>query len=147
MYRNDWDAAVARATALEEELRRAQAGQATDAATIAQLSQQLAATQAELARLRGGAFAPGPFGYRPPARGALVLTLGILSLVMCGFLGPVAWSMGSSDLAAIDRGELDPGGRGMLQAGRVCGIIASALLVVALVSVLMLVGLFRSIAG
>lgn len=143
MYRNDWDAAVARASALEAQLRQAQAGQSADAATIATLSQQLAAAQAELARLHGaapGAYA-APFAYRPQARGALILTLGILALVMCSALGPVAWAMGSTDLAAIDRGELDPAGRGLVTAGRVCGIVATVLLIMVVFAMLMMFGM------
>ena len=35
MYRNEWDAAVARASALEQQLRAAQSSQSVDAATIA----------------------------------------------------------------------------------------------------------------
>ncbi len=148
MYRNDWDAAVARATALEEQLRQAQAGQAQDAAAIARLTAQLAATQAELARLRGAAPYPGyppPFAMLPPARGGAILTLGILSLVLCGFLGPIAWAMSSNDLAAIDRGELDPRGRGTVTAGRVCGIIGTILMIVQVLAVLTMFGTIASL--
>src|SRR5262249_23744110 len=49
-------------------------------------------------------------------RGALVLTLGILSLAVCGFLGPVAWIMGNNDLAAMRAGRMDPSGEGITQA-------------------------------
>jgi predicted Zn finger-like uncharacterized protein len=61
-------------------------------------------------------------------RGAMVLTLGILSLVICGLLGPVAWVMGNNDLAAMRAGRMDPAGEGITQAGRICGIIATALI-------------------
>lgn len=148
MYRNDWDAAVARATALEEQLRQAQAGQAQDAEVIALLQQQLAATQAELARLRGaGPYAayPPPFAMLPQARGGAILTLGILSLVVCGLLGPIAWAMSTNDLAAIDRGELDPRGRGTVTAGRVCGIIGTVLMIVQLIAVLAMFGTISSL--
>lgn len=145
MYRNDWDAAVARAAALEEQLRQAQAGKAQDAEAIARLHQQLAATQAELARLRGGAYGyPPPFAVLPPARGGAILTLGILSLVLCGLLGPIAWAMSSNDLAAIDRGELDPRGRGTVTAGRVCGIIGTVLMIVQIVAMFMMFGMITS---
>jgi len=66
-------------------------------------------------------------------RGAMVLTLGILSLVVCGFLGPVAWIMGNNDLAAMRAGRMDPSGEGTTQAGRICGIIASILLILSCV--------------
>jgi predicted Zn finger-like uncharacterized protein len=62
-------------------------------------------------------------------RGAMVLTLGILSLVVCGFLGPVAWVMGNNDLAAMRAGRMDRSGEGLTQAGRILGIISSILLI------------------
>lgn len=59
-----------------------------------------------------------------PHRGVLILVLGILGLVVCMPLGIAAWVMGSSDLKAMNRGEIDPDGRSMTQAGKVCGIIS-----------------------
>src|SRR5687768_17581593 len=52
-----------------------------------------------------------------PHRGAAVLTLGILSIVVCGpILGPIAWVMGHADLKQIRAGYMDPTGEGMTQA-------------------------------
>ncbi len=65
-------------------------------------------------------------GFRPH-RAALILVLGILGIVMCFPLGIVAWVLGNGDLAAMDRGEVDPEGRGMTQAGKVLGIVGVAL--------------------
>ncbi len=63
-----------------------------------------------------------------PHRGVLILVLGILGIVLtCVPLGIVAWVMGSGDLAAMDRGEIDPSGRSLTQAGKVCGIISVVL--------------------
>jgi predicted Zn finger-like uncharacterized protein len=62
-------------------------------------------------------------------RGALVLTLGILSLVVCNPLGPVAWIMGNNDLAAMRAGRMDPSGQGITQAGQICGIIGTIFLI------------------
>jgi hypothetical protein len=64
-----------------------------------------------------------------PHRSGAVLTLGILSLVfslcpLVGFtLGLIALILGSTDVAAIDNGEMDPEGRGSTVAGRTCGLI------------------------
>lgn len=66
-----------------------------------------------------------------PHNGATILTLGILSLVLCGpILGPIAWIMGNNDLAQIRAGQMDPSGEGITQAGRICGMIASILAIV-----------------
>jgi hypothetical protein len=65
-----------------------------------------------------------------PPRGGTIMVLGILSLVVCGLLGPIAWSMGNEELRRIDRGEVDPSTRGNVSAGRICGMIASIMLIV-----------------
>lgn len=60
-----------------------------------------------------------------PHRGGLILTLGILSLVLCGiFTGIPAWIMGNNDLAQMRAGLMDRSGEGMTQAGRICGMIS-----------------------
>ena len=61
--------------------------------------------------------------------------LGILSLVICGpILGPVAWIMGNK---ARDEMNAQPGvhwtNRGSVNAGRICGMIATILAVVFIV--------------
>ena len=95
------------------------------------------------------AHAPAPYssyggGYTTPSRSGTILTLGILSLVVCGIMGPIAWAMGTEELRRIDCGETDPSTRGTVSAGRICGIIASVLLIV---SVLMMILFFVAIAG
>jgi hypothetical protein len=69
-----------------------------------------------------------------PHRGTLVLVFGILSLVVCAPLGIAAWVMGNNDLAAMRRGEMDPSGEGTTQAGRICGMIASILMILGCVA-------------
>lgn len=72
-----------------------------------------------------------------PHRGTLILILGILSLVMCGFLtGIPAWIMANSDLREMDAGTMDPSGRGSTQGGKICGIIS--VVVVALAAVVVM---------
>jgi len=71
---------------------------------------------------------------RPQAhRGGLILALGILGLVVCQVLGPFAWVMGNGELRGMDAGAIDPEGRGLVEAGRICGIVAAALLALPLV--------------
>lgn len=62
-----------------------------------------------------------------PHRGVMILVLGILGLVICFPCGIAAWVMGNTDLREMDAGRTDPTGRGMVQAGRIIGIIATAL--------------------
>ena len=68
-----------------------------------------------------------------PHRGTLILVLGILGLVICGPLGIAAWIMGNSDLKEMDAGAMDPSGRGTTQAGKICGMIATILMILGLV--------------
>lgn len=69
----------------------------------------------------------------PPNRAAMILTFGILSMVMFGFcivsliLGPIAWVMGGRDLEAIREGRMSRDGEGMIQAGRILGLVGAIL--------------------
>jgi hypothetical protein len=83
----------------------------------------------------GGGY--GGYGGREHPQGTTVLVLGILSLLICGFLGPVAWVMGNNAIAEIDANPLAYTNRGSVQAGRICGIIASAIMIVWVVVVLL----------
>ena len=69
----------------------------------------------------------GPGGQMQAHRGVLILVLGILGLVCCFICGIIAWVMGNTDLQAMNRGVMDPSGRGLTQAGKICGIISVAL--------------------
>lgn len=71
-----------------------------------------------------------------PHRGTLILVLGILGLVVCQIVGIVAWVMGSSDLKEMAAGTMDPSGRGMTQAGKICGIISCILMILGLLFVI-----------
>jgi hypothetical protein len=64
-----------------------------------------------------------------PHRGILILILGILGLIVCGPLGIVAWVMGSGDLKEMDAGTMDPAGRGNTNAGKICGIIGTIVMI------------------
>ena len=77
-----------------------------------------------------------------PHRGVVVLVLGILGLVCCLICGIVAWVMGNADLAEMDAGTMDPEGRGLTQAGKICGIVSVILNVIGLV-----IWLFAMIIG
>jgi len=72
---------------------------------------------------------PGPAPSQPH-RGPAVLVLGILSLVIgcIGWVfGIIAVVMANRDLREMNEGVMDPTGRGLTQAGRICAIISLAL--------------------
>jgi hypothetical protein len=77
-------------------------------------------------------------GMLRPDRGGMILAFGILTIMAPCFLGlifgPLAWFMGSADLAAIDSGEMNPANRGLVQAGRIIGGIGFLLQVFSLVA-------------
>ena len=73
----------------------------------------------------------GPQQEHPQA--TTVLILGILSLLLCSFVGPFAWVMGRKALTEIDNSGGVLGGRGSVMAGYICGIVASVLLILGVV--------------
>ena len=70
----------------------------------------------------------GPY-YQPPdhRQATTVLVLGILGLVLCQILSPVAWVMGNRVVQEIDASGGQLGGRGAANAGRICGIVGTVL--------------------
>lgn len=85
--------------------------------------------------------APPPgygYGGYPPSvehpQGTTVLVLGVLSLVVCQILGPIAWNMGNKALREMDATGGVFSNRGSVQAGRICGMIATGLLVVTVIA-------------
>ena len=68
-----------------------------------------------------------------PHRGTTVLVLGIIGLACCFICGIIAWVMGKNDLAEMDAGSMDPTGRGLTQAGKICGMISVGLQVIVLI--------------
>lgn len=67
-----------------------------------------------------------------PHRGSTVLVYGILGLVVCQLLGVAAWRMGTDDLREMEYGQMDPSGRDMTNAGRICGMVATGILILQL---------------
>ena len=60
-----------------------------------------------------------------------ILVLGILSLVVCGVLGPFAWSMGNKAQAEMRANAgVTYSNEGMITAGRICGMVASGFLAI-----------------
>ena len=68
-----------------------------------------------------------------PHRGTLILVLGILGIVCCFICGIIAWVMGNNDIREIDAGRMDPTGRGLTQAGKICGMVGVILAILGIV--------------
>lgn len=75
-----------------------------------------------------------PGYYQKPSNGVVILVLGILSLVVCGFLAPVAWVMGNQSLRDIRMGIMDPREEGLVNAGRIIGMIVTCLIGLAIIA-------------
>ena len=63
-----------------------------------------------------------------PERGVVILILGIIGIVACQILGPIAWVMGNADMKEIRAGLRDPAGEQLTNVGRILGIIGTVLL-------------------
>ena len=61
------------------------------------------------------------YGDRRPdhPQATLVLVLGIVSVVVCGLVGPVAWVIGNRVVREIDASDGQLGGRSTANAGRI----------------------------
>ena len=62
-------------------------------------------------------------------RGGAILTLGLLGVICCQILAPIAWALGNADLKSMEAGRMDPAGRGTTQAGMVLGIVGTVLMI------------------
>ena len=89
--------------------------------------------------------------YLPPdhPQASTVLILGILGIAVCGVAGPFAWAMGNRVIGEIDASGGQLGGRSNANAGRIMGMVATALLASALLLggglvLIALLGLLRS---
>ena len=86
--------------------------------------------------------------YAPPdhPQATTALVLGILGLVLCGVCAPFAWHMGNRVLREIHASQGRLGGQSSASAGRIMGMIGTALLVFSLV-ILLLAGLVLGLVG
>lgn len=143
MYRDDLAATHARVEQLQRELASTSSQRNQDQKRIAQLSAQLASMQQALARAGGERQAYQIQSYIYPSRGGTILALGILSLVVCSVMGPIAWAMGNEEMRRIESGQAPEDGRSNATAGRICGIIASVMLMLGGMLFLMLLAMAR----
>jgi len=75
----------------------------------------------------------------PHPQATTVLVLGILGLVVCGLLGPFAWSTGNRVIREIDASGGSMSGRENANIGRILGIVSTALLGITLLFVILAV--------
>ncbi len=64
-------------------------------------------------------------GRVQPHRGAVILVLGILSIMVCGLVGIFAWIMGKRDLELMRSGQMDREGESLTKAGYILGIVGT----------------------
>jgi hypothetical protein len=137
-YRDDHQAAIDRAEALESEIEAYRTEHNADKVQIAELEDKVRTLRAAVAR-------EGIAVEQLPSKASGVLMLGLLALFFCNVMGPFAWVAGNRELARIDAGLADPSKRGTVQAGRVLGIVATVGL--ALTALVMGAGLLASVSG
>lgn len=95
----------------------------------------------------GGAPYGYGYGYQQPRdhpQGGTILVLGILGLVFCQILGPIAWVMGNTAMREIDANPGAYSNRSTVQAGRICGMVATALIVLSILALIMVFALAAS---
>jgi hypothetical protein len=85
--------------------------------------------------------------YERDHRGGLMLALGLIGLLACAPVGIAAWLMSTSDLKAMERGEMDPEGKGLTTAGKVIGIVATIYFVLQMFCVIGYFGVFAVMIG
>ena len=87
---------------------------------------------------------PAPSQVEGPAatssRPTTALVLGILGLICCQILGPVAWYLGSAELKAIKAGQSPAAGEGTAKAGMIIGIVGTVLLILTILWLFLLGG-------
>lgn len=72
-----------------------------------------------------------PMGDHPKAQTAMIL--GILGLVCCGLLAIPAYIIGNNAVKEIDASGGQYGGRGMANAGKICGLIGIVLMILGII--------------
>jgi len=66
------------------------------------------------------------------SKATVAVVLGVLGIICCGLLAPVAWYLANEELKGIDVGRLSDANRGMAQVAKILGIIGTILLAIGL---------------
>ncbi len=78
----------------------------------------------------------GGVAYQEDSQATMILILGILGLLLCQVLSPIAWIMGNRELRAIDGGIRPPSNRDQARIGQILGIIGTVLIGLAAVALI-----------
>jgi hypothetical protein len=78
-------------------------------------------------------FAEAPRSAQNAPGAVPALVLGVLGLLLCPLLGPLAWSYGRRGEQAVDASGGTLGGRALATTGKVLGIVGTLLIVLLLV--------------
>jgi hypothetical protein len=73
-----------------------------------------------------------------PHRGALILVLGILGIVVCTICAPIAWILANADLKEMQAGTMDREGEQLTNVGRILGIVGTVFLVLGCCAILLI---------
>lgn len=73
------------------------------------------------------------------SRAVVALVLGILGLVLCPVLAPIAWAIGQTAEREIDATAGRVSGRGLATAGKITGIVGTVLLILYVVLAIALI--------
>ncbi len=89
---------------------------------------------------QGGAYGQPGYGapWQPPKhpQSTTVLVLGILGLVLCQVMAPIAWYMGNNALKEIDADPSRYGGRSEVNTGKILGIVGTVVLILSILFVI-----------
>lgn len=77
--------------------------------------------------------APAPAPAAASSQATTALIVGIVGVVCCFPAGPFAWYLGNKELQMIAAGQSSPAGEGAAKAGKILGMVGSALLILGLV--------------
>jgi TRAP-type C4-dicarboxylate transport system permease small subunit len=82
-----------------------------------------------------------PASAQQSSKATMALVLGVLGIICCGLLAPVAWYMANDELKSIDAGRIADSNRGMAQVAKILGIIGTILLGLAILWVVLFGGM------
>jgi hypothetical protein len=84
---------------------------------------------------------PGQPPQSASSQAVTAFVLGILGLICCPLMGPIAWYLGKQESAAIAQGRSPAAGEGIAKTGFILGILGSIYLAGALLWIFFLGGM------